>query len=154
MSENIKKEILDENIIVSTTFAEKARAKYPDLMSAVKTIMEGYSDVMVFDRNRNTSVTIKLNDKLLSEEEQSGPRAYSSTWNRYIRLFVVEEDINKLLMSVENETIYEKLLNDGYYIHDYNVVYAGNPIRMQVAFAMVQAEKKYIIFGFKNITNR
>lgn len=131
---------------------QKNTTYYDSLSSAIEAIMGDYPDVMIFDRNRNTSTTVKLKGNILDEDKRSLPRSYSETWNRYIASYVVYEDKNHLLMSVENETIYTKLQKEGLYSHDYGITYKGEPMRMRVTFLEVHADKDYLIFGFKNIT--
>lgn len=117
----------------------------------VSALSREFQDVFLMDLDADTSVTLKLNGKVL-DKDQRGARKYDATWDYYIKKYVHPDDADITRSVVDSRNVKRMLAERDEYIHMYRIILPDGVHSYQATFRLLFVDNtKQIIVGFRNI---
>ena len=127
--------------------------KLRDEMVIAGALSRDYPDVVLLDLANDTAVTIKLNGKVIAEDQRIVRRSYHNTWNYYISKYVLEEDRDALWAAISVEKVKSELEDSDEYSYSYRVNMSDTGIHhYQASFIRLYSwnnTESHIILGFR-----
>ena len=154
-AERQKELVYQHRVEEALAAVEKSNALLQEEMEIASALTRDYPDVVLVNLEEDSAVTIKLYGQMIAEDKRVSLRAYSDTWENYIRRYVLEEDREELRAAVDAEAVKRALQNSDFCAHSYRVLLSDGSIHhFQAVFIRIQAHRgagSRIILGFRNV---
>lgn len=109
-----------------------------------------YSDIFLMEPLQDTTSTMKVKGQMIDARKRE-VRSYRGTWKEYVERFVVAEDMEKVLSTVEAEHLCAILKDIPEYTLDFRAKLDDGIHYFQVKFVKIAGDENRLIVGFRNI---